>query len=166
MGAHGWGLATVYQVKNSFVRISNISPIFSHFKLVFSYTLLTFCGDVSKLVCRSLSRIAMITNIDFPVQTNFTIHAHIFAVYSCQRLHFIDPININRAKHFFFTFFPQRAPILILRAGALGQWLAPLPFTPESGVRFPVSAVWKKQNCFFPIHVWKLVLWGASVTER
>ena len=30
-------------------------------------------------------------------------------------------------------------------AGALGQWLAPLPFTPEFGVRFPVSAVWKKQ---------------------
>ena len=22
------------------------------------------------------------------------------------------------------------------------------------------------KNCFFPIHVWKLVLWGASVTER
>ena len=37
MGAHGWGLATVYQVKNSFVRISNISPILSHFKFVFSY---------------------------------------------------------------------------------------------------------------------------------
>ena len=36
----------------------------------------------------------------------------------------------------------------------------------STGVRFPVSAVWKKQNCFFPIHVWKLVLWGASVTER
>ena len=33
-------------------------------------------------------------------------------------------------------------------------WLAPLPFTPEFGVRFPVSAVWKKQKCFFPIHVW------------
>ena len=27
-------------------------------------------------------------------------------------------------------------------------------------------AVWKKQKCFFPIHVWKSVLWGASVTER
>ena len=26
-------------------------------------------------------------------------------------------------------------------AGALGWWLAPLPFTPEFGVRFPVSAV-------------------------
>ena len=37
---------------------------------------------------------------------------------------------------------------------------------PESGVRFPASAVWKKQFCFFPIHVWKLVLWGAPVTER
>ena len=36
----------------------------------------------------------------------------------------------------------------------------------SSGVRFPVSAVWKKQKCFFPIHVWKSVLWGASVTER
>ena len=36
----------------------------------------------------------------------------------------------------------------------------------HAGVRFPVSAVWKKQKCFFPIHVWKLVLWGASVTER
>ena len=33
-------------------------------------------------------------------------------------------------------------------------------------VRFPVSAVWKEQKCFFPIHVWKSVLWGASVTER
>ena len=33
-------------------------------------------------------------------------------------------------------------------------------------VRFPVSAVWKKQKCFFPNHVWKSVLWGASVTER
>ena len=32
--------------------------------------------------------------------------------------------------------------------------------------RFPVSAVWKKQKCSFPIHVWKSVLWGASVTER
>ena len=39
-------------------------------------------------------------------------------------------------------------------------------FTPEFGVRFPVSAVWKKQKCFFPIHMWKSVLWGASVTER
>ena len=29
----------------------------------------------------------------------------------------------------------------------------PLPFTPEFGVRFPVSAVWKKQKCFFPIHI-------------
>ena len=35
-------------------------------------------------------------------------------------------------------------------ARALGQWLAPLPFTPKLGVWFPVSAVWKKQNCFFP----------------
>ena len=26
-------------------------------------------------------------------------------------------------------------------------------FTLESGVRFPVSAVWKKQKCFLPIHV-------------
>ena len=50
--------------------------------------------------------------------------------------------------------------------GALGWWLAPLPFTPEFGVRFPVSAVWKKHKCFFPIHVWKSLLWGASVTER
>ena len=31
-----------------------------------------------------------------------------------------------------------------------GGWLAPLPFTPESGVRFPVSAVWKKQKMFLP----------------
>ena len=36
------------------------------------------------------------------------------------------------------------------RAGALGQWLAPLPFTPEFGVRFPYSAVWKKQKMFLP----------------
>ena len=35
-------------------------------------------------------------------------------------------------------------------AGALGWWLAPLPFTPEFGVRFPVSAVWKKQKMFLP----------------
>ena len=101
MSAH----ATVYQVKNSFVRISNISPIFSHFKLVFSYVTKHFVRMLSKLVCRSLSRISMITNIDCPVQTNFTIHVHIFAVYSCPQLHFIDPININRAKHFFHIFF-------------------------------------------------------------
>ena len=30
----------------------------------------------------------------------------------------------------------------------------------------PGLAVWKKQKCFFPNHVWKSVLWGASVTER
>ena len=35
-------------------------------------------------------------------------------------------------------------------AGALGEWLAPLPFTPEFGVRFPVSAVSKKQNMLLP----------------
>ena len=35
-------------------------------------------------------------------------------------------------------------------AGALEKWLAPLPFTPEFGVRFPVSAVWKKQKMFLP----------------
>ena len=29
-------------------------------------------------------------------------------------------------------------------------WLAPLPFTPEFGVRFPFSAVWKKQKMFLP----------------
>ena len=34
--------------------------------------------------------------------------------------------------------------------GALGQWLAPLPYTPEFGVRFAVSAVWKKQKMFLP----------------
>ena len=49
----------------------------------------------------------MITNIEFPVQTNFTIHTHIFAVYSCPRLHFIDPTNMNRAKHIFHDFFSQ-----------------------------------------------------------
>ena len=35
-------------------------------------------------------------------------------------------------------------------------------------VRFSVPGLggWKKQKkCFFPIHVWKSVLWGASVTE-
>ena len=36
------------------------------------------------------------------------------------------------------------------QSGALGWWLAPLPFTPESGIRFPVSAVWKKQKMFLP----------------
>ena len=36
--------------------------------------------------------------------------------------------------------------------GALGWWLAPLPFTLEFGVRFPVSAVWKKQKCMFLPH--------------
>ena len=41
-------------------------------------------------------------------------------------------------------------PLLHTWAGALGQWLAPLPFTPEFGVRFPVSAVWKKQKMFLP----------------
>ena len=50
--------------------------------------------------------------------------------------------------------------------GALGWWLAPLLFMLELRVRFPVSAVWKKQTCFFPIHLWNSVLWGASVTER
>ena len=34
-----------------------------------------------------------------------------------------------------------------VRAGALGEWLAPLPFTPEFGVRFLVS---KKQKNFLP----------------
>ena len=24
----------------------------------------------------------------------------------------------------------------------------------------------RNKKCFFPIHVWKSVLWGASVTER
>ena len=33
-------------------------------------------------------------------------------------------------------------------------------------VRGSDSAVWKKQKCFFPIHVWKSVLRGASVIER
>ena len=52
------------------------------------------------------------------------------------------------------------------RAGALGWWLPPLPFMlHEFGVRFPVSAVWKKQKCSFPIHSLNSVLWGASVTE-
>ena len=37
-----------------------------------------------------------------------------------------------------FTQEPDPGP---LRTGALGQWLAPLPFTPEFGVRFLVSAV-------------------------
>ena len=75
----------------------------------------------------------------------------------------------------------QQAKIVLIRAERINTTLgAPVswdvgylkgggprvPFTPESGVRFPVSAVWKKQNCFFPIHVWKLLLWGASVTER
>ena len=68
----------------------------------------------TKLVCRSLSYIAMIKNIDFLVQLNCKIHVHIFAVYSCPRLHFIDSTNINKAKHFFHNFF-QRAPILILK---------------------------------------------------
>ena len=36
------------------------------------------------------------------------------------------------------------------RAGALELWLALLPFTLEFGVRFPVSAVWKKQKMFLP----------------
>ena len=31
-----------------------------------------------------------------------------------------------------------------------GPWLAPLPFTPEFGVQFPVPAVWKKQKMFLP----------------
>ena len=35
-------------------------------------------------------------------------------------------------------------------AGTLGEWLAPLPFTPEFRVRFPVSAIWKKQKMFLP----------------
>ena len=36
------------------------------------------------------------------------------------------------------------------------EYIVPLDmtFTLESGVRFPISAVWKKQKCFFPIHVW------------
>ena len=38
----------------------------------------------------------------------------------------------------------------LTRAGALGWWLAPLPFTPEFGVRFPVSAVSKEQKMFLP----------------
>ena len=38
------------------------------------------------------------------MQTNFTIHAHIFAVYSCPRLHFIDPTNITEQNIFFSIF--------------------------------------------------------------
>ena len=30
---------------------------------------------------------------------------------------------------------------------------------------FPVSAVWKKQKCFFPTHVWKSVLWSLRDRE-
>ena len=50
------------------------------------------------------------------------------------------------------TLFAGTDPILSNTwwAGALGQWLAPLPFTIKFGVGFPVSAVWKKQKCFFP----------------
>ena len=70
-------------------------------------------GMFSKLVCRSLSQTAMITNIDVHVQTNFTIHAHIFAVYSCPRLHFIDPTNINRAKHFLVNFCSEGSHLYI-----------------------------------------------------
>ena len=33
---------------------------------------------------------------------------------------------------------------------ALGWWLVPLPFTLVFGVRFPVTAVWKKQNVSSP----------------
>ena len=33
------------------------------------------------------------------------------------------------------------------------SWCYVMPFTSEFGVRFPVSAVSKKQKCFFPIHV-------------
>ena len=32
-------------------------------------------------------------------------------------------------------------PAIAGSTGALGEWLAPLPFTLEFGVRFPVSAV-------------------------
>ena len=56
--------------------------------------------------------------------------------------------------------------VIILKEGGGPMVVVSTAAFHESGVRFPVSAVWKKQNCFFPIHVWKLVLWGASVTER
>ena len=36
------------------------------------------------------------------------------------------------------------------REKAPHSWLAPLPFTPEFGVRFPDSAVWKKLKMFLP----------------
>ena len=45
---------------------------------------------------------------------------------------------------------PDSLPLLQTRAGALGQWLAPLPFTLEFRVRFTVSAVWQKQNVYSP----------------
>ena len=48
-----------------------------------------------------------------------------------------------------------------MRAGALGWWLAPLPFTLEVGVRFPVWAVWKEQKRFLPHPLVKLSIVGS-----
>ena len=41
----------------------------------------------------------------------------------------------------FVSYLGERGVMCVGRAGALGQWLAPLPFTLEFGVWFPVSAV-------------------------
>ena len=48
------------------------------------------------------------------------------------------------------TLLDLSAALEIILAGALGWWLAPLPFTPEFGVRLPVSAIGKKQKVFLP----------------
>ena len=46
-------------------------------------------------------------------------------------------------------------------AGALGQWIAPLPFTLEFGIWFPVPAVWKKTKMFLPHPRVKLSIVGS-----
>ena len=47
--------------------------------------------------------------------------------------------------------------------GALGEWLTPLPFTPEFEVRFPVSAVWKNQKMLLPYPRVKVSIRGREV---
>ena len=49
---------------------------------------------------------------------------------------------------FLFVYLVDRS--VHVSGGSLGWWLAPLPCTLEFGVRFLVSAVWKKQNVSSP----------------
>ena len=68
-------------------------------------------------------------------------------------------INIQSTNEMFLQIMTSRD--ITVGAGALGWWLEPLPFTREFGVRFPVSAVWKKQKMFLPHPRVKISILGS-----